>query len=212
MSTPNPISKHLQVAAPAEMMQRDSPLLQGLTAAGFAIDNGPDGSGLWMKYLSQGGGYYIDVGALQLIADKRIMINQGQEIKDIKARSIVLEDDPELEADEIVFATGYQNMRETARKVFRDELAERVNLFGGFDDEGETRGMWRRSGPPGFSFFGGVWRFVGFNRGCWLCRLRLLRLDSRKLDMSLLLLCDDVCSRRKSIEIYWDLLQLVYQR
>ena len=49
----------------------------------------------------------------------------------------------------------------------------------------------------------GIWRFVVFIRGCWLCRLRVLRLDSRKLDMSLSLLCDDMCSRRKSIEIYW---------
>ena len=94
-------------------------------------------------------------------------------------------------------------MRETARKVFGDELAERVNDFGGFDDDGETRGMWRRSGHSGFWFFGGIWRSVGFNRGCWLCRLRLLRLDSRKLDISLSLLCDDMFLRRKSIEIYW---------
>ena len=103
-----------------------------------------------MNYPNRGGSYYIDVGASQLIADKKIMIKQGQEIKVIKARSIVLEDDWELEADEIVFATRYQNMREAARKVFGDELAEMANDFWGFDDEGETRGIWRRSGHPGF--------------------------------------------------------------
>ena len=87
-----------------------------------------------------------------------------------------------------------------------------MNDFWGFDDEGETRGMWRRSGHPGFWFFGGIWRFVDFIRGCWLCRLRLLRLDSRKLDMNLLLLCDDMCSRRKSIEIYWGTFYSWYTR
>lgn len=155
MSVPNPIAKRLQIAATKEMMHRDGALLRGLSDAGFAIDSGPDGSGLFMKYLSRGGGYYIDVGTSRLIADKKIKIKQGQEIKNIKAHSIIMKDDTELEADEIVFATGYQNMRETARKVFGNELADRVHDVWGFDDEGETRGMWRRSGHPGFWFFGG---------------------------------------------------------
>ncbi len=137
------------------MTRRDGTLLQALAAAGFAVDSGPDCSGLYQKYLSRGGGYYIDVGTSQLIADKKIKIKQGHTVKCVKAHSLVLADDSELEADEIVFATGYQNMRETARKIFGDELAERVKDVWGFDDEGETRGMWRRSGHPGFWFFGG---------------------------------------------------------
>jgi len=155
MSIPNPIAKRLQIAATNEMMRRDGTLLRGLAAAGFALDSGPDGSGLFMKYLSRGGGYYIDVGASQLIEDEKIKIKQGQEVKTIKAHSLVLVDDSEIEADEIVFATGYQNMRETARKVFGNELAEMVHDVWGFDDEGETRGIWRRSGHAGFWFFGG---------------------------------------------------------
>ena len=71
MSVPNPIVKRLQITAWDEMMRRDGPLLKGLAAAGFALDSGPDGSGLWMKYLHRGGGFYIDVGASQLIADKK---------------------------------------------------------------------------------------------------------------------------------------------
>ncbi|KAL2039860.1 hypothetical protein N7G274_007261 [Stereocaulon virgatum] len=178
MSVPNPIAKRLQIAATNEMMQRDSPLLHGLTAAGFAVDSGPDGSGLWIKYLSRGGGYYIDVGASQLIADKKIKIKQGREVKAIKAHSILLEDDSELEADEIVFATGYQDMRETARKVFGNELAERVHDVWGFDNEGETRGMWRRSGHPGFWFFGG---------NLALCRFysRLLALQIKAIEVGI---------------------------
>ena len=78
MSISNPVAKHLHIANTHEMMRRDSALLRGLTAAGFAIDSGPDGSGLMMKYLSRGGGYYIDTGASQLIADKKIQIKQGQ--------------------------------------------------------------------------------------------------------------------------------------
>ena len=155
MSIPNPIAKRLHTDATREMIRRDSSLLKGLADAGFAVDSGPDGSGLFMKYLSRGGGYYIDVGTSQLIADRKIKIKQGHGVKAVKPHSIVLGDDTELEADEVVFATGYQNMRETARKVFGDELADRVHDVWGFDEEGETRGMWRSSGHPGFWFFGG---------------------------------------------------------
>lgn len=178
MSISNPVAKCLQIATTTEIMRRDSTLLQGLSAAGFAIDSGPDGSGLMMKYLSRGGGYYIDTGASQLIADKKIKIKQGHEIKAIKAHSLVLADGSELEADEIVFATGYQNMRETAREIFGNELADRVHDVWGFDDEGETRGMWRRSGHPGFWFFGG---------NLALCRFysRLLALQIKAIEVGL---------------------------
>lgn len=178
MSIPNPILKYLHIQATNEIMQRDRSLLQGLTAAGFAIDSGPDGSGLMMKYLTRGGGYYIDVGTSQLIADKKIKVKQGHEIKAVTAHGLVLADDSELEADEIVFATGYQNMRATARKLFGNELADRVHDVWGFDDQGETRGMWRRSGHPGFWFFGG---------NLALCRFysRLLALQIRSIEAGL---------------------------
>ncbi|KAL8648815.1 MAG: hypothetical protein Q9210_004770 [Variospora velana] len=74
MSIPNPVAKTLQIGATAEMMRRDSELLRGLTTAGFKIDSGPDGAGLFMKYLSRGGGYYIDIGASHLIVDGKIKV------------------------------------------------------------------------------------------------------------------------------------------
>ncbi len=37
-----------------------------------------DGSGLFMKYLRRGSGYYIDIGASQLIIDGKIKLKAGQ--------------------------------------------------------------------------------------------------------------------------------------
>lgn len=108
-------------------MQRDRELLSGLHAAGFAVDGGIDGSGLSIKYLSRGGGYYIDVGASKLIAEGKIRVKQGSGVKSVKHHSLVLDDDSELEADEIVFATGFQNMRDTARSILGDDFASRVH-------------------------------------------------------------------------------------
>ena len=179
MSIPNPVAKRMKLDTTREINKRDEVLLQGLTAAGFALDNGPDCAGLMMKYFHRGGGYYIDVGASQLIADGKIKIKQGQEIDRVNAHSITFADGATLEADEIIFATGYQNMRETARKIFGDELADRVKDVWGFDEEGETRTMWRRTGHPGFWFFGG---------NLALCRYysRLLALQIKALDVGLM--------------------------
>lgn len=70
-----------------------------------------------MKYFQRSGGYYIDVGASQLIIDGKIKIKQGQEIAEILPHGIRFGDGSELEADEIVFATGYKNMRTQARHI-----------------------------------------------------------------------------------------------
>ncbi len=111
MSIPNPILKRLHVDATKEIARRDEKLLNGLTKMGFMVDAGPDDSGLFMKYFQRGGGYYIDVGASQLIVDGKIKIKQGVEISSVNAHSVSFVDGNELPADEIVFATGYSNMR-----------------------------------------------------------------------------------------------------
>jgi hypothetical protein len=61
----------------------------------------------------------------------------------------------ELPADEIIFVTGYKNMRTQTRKIFGDELAKQVKDLWGFKEEGEIRTMWRKTGHPRFWFFGG---------------------------------------------------------
>ena len=50
---------------------------------GFMHDWGDDGSGLFMKYLRRGSGYYIDVGASELIADGRIKLRSGVQVTEI---------------------------------------------------------------------------------------------------------------------------------
>lgn len=81
-----------------------------------------------MKYFQRGGGYYIDVGCSQLIIDGKIKIKQGQEIEEVKPHTLLFADGTEIPADEIIFATGYENMRGTAGKIFGEELAERVSV------------------------------------------------------------------------------------
>ena len=84
------------------------------------LDFGEDGSGLFMKYLRRGSGYYIDVGASELIADGKIKLKSGVAIERIKPALVVLDDGTELPADLIVYATGYGSMNGW---VAQDDLA-----------------------------------------------------------------------------------------
>lgn len=152
---PTPVLKAIQVKVGERQAECDKDLLQGLDRAGFKVDRGPDGAGLFFKYFQRGGGYYINVGASELIAEGKIKIKQGQEIDEILPRGIRFADGSELEADEIVFATGYQNMRTQTRIMFGDEVADKVGDVWGFNEEGEMRTIWQRSGHPGFWFHGG---------------------------------------------------------
>jgi cation diffusion facilitator CzcD-associated flavoprotein CzcO len=141
-----------QTAAIAEM---DEPLLAGLASAGFKLDMGDDGGGLMAKALRRGGGYYIDVGCSGLIADGKIKVRQGSGIERFTETGITFQDGSTLDADVIVLATGFSNMRETARRLFGDELAGRVTPVWDLDEEGEINTLWRNSGHPGFWFMGG---------------------------------------------------------
>jgi len=154
-SWPSEIFKSVQFDLATLQRNLDADLLSGLSRAGFQLDGGPDSAGLFMKYLQRGGGYYIDVGTSQLIIDGKIQVKQGQEVTAILPHGVRFADGTEIEADEIVFATGYANMRTQARAIFGDELASRVGDIWGWDEEGEMRTIWRDSGHPGFWFHGG---------------------------------------------------------
>ncbi|RYP51896.1 hypothetical protein DL768_002864 [Monosporascus sp. mg162] len=154
-SFPSEVTKanHVDINELQEVHDRD--MLQGLNDAGFKTDRGPMKAGLWFKYLQRGGGYYIDVGTSQLIADGKVKVKHGVGVREILARAVRLEDGTELEADEIVCATGYQNMRTATEAIFGDKVAGKVQTVWGYDEEGETRTMWRRSGHPGLWLHGG---------------------------------------------------------
>ncbi|CZS88433.1 related to monooxygenase [Rhynchosporium agropyri] len=155
MGVPNAVTKKMNMSMTDIQANEDSATLSGLEKAGFRLDRGPDGSGLWIKYLQRGGGYYIDVGCSQLIIDGNIKVKSGSEISEVTTTGLLFEDGERIDADEIIFATGYLNMRTQCRKIFGYKVADRVKDVWGFDEEGEIRTLWRDSGHPGFWFMGG---------------------------------------------------------
>jgi putative flavoprotein involved in K+ transport len=147
-----------------EIARRDADLYERLERAGFLMDFGDDGSGLFMKYLRRGSGYYIDVGASDLIAEGKIKLHSGVTIEEIKQNSVVLTDGKELPADLIVYATGYGSMNGWAARLISQGVADRVGKCWGLGSatrkdpgpwEGELRNMWKPTQQPALWFHGG---------------------------------------------------------
>jgi putative flavoprotein involved in K+ transport len=154
----------LQKPVYAQIKDRDQDFYDGLEKAGFMLDWGVDDSGLFMKYLRRGSGYYIDVGASQMIIDGKIKLAAGSGVKEITEDSVVLENGQALEADLIVYATGYGNMNGWVVDLMGDEMAEKVGNCWGLGSDtpkdpgpwvGELRNMWKPTKQDGLWFHGG---------------------------------------------------------
>lgn len=133
----------------------DKDLLDRLHAVGFETDYEPDGTGFHMKYLRKGGGYYINVGCSDLIADGEIALRHARDIDRFQPDGLRFSDGSVVEADVVVLATGYDNLQEGVRRILGADVAERVGPIWGFDDHGAMRNMWMRTAQPGFWVMGG---------------------------------------------------------
>ncbi|MER9584474.1 NAD(P)/FAD-dependent oxidoreductase [Mesorhizobium sp. M0276] len=143
---------------------RDATFYARLRAAGFAIDFGDDETGLLMKAYRTGSGYYIDVGASDLIIDGKIGIRSGVAIRSLTQDGILFEDGTELAADAIIACTGYQSMNETVAQIVSREVADKVGPCWGLGSgvkgdpgpwQGELRNMWKPTAQEALWFHGG---------------------------------------------------------
>ena len=147
-----------------QIRREDADFYARLTAAGFKLTFGEDETGIGPMYLRRGSGYYIDVGASELIADGRIKLKSGVEVTRLTADSVVLNDGSELKADLVVYATGYGSMNQWAGELISPEVADRVGRCWGLGSdtakdpgpwEGELRNMWKPTAQENLWFHGG---------------------------------------------------------
>jgi putative flavoprotein involved in K+ transport len=162
-SIPYRIMHEFQKPIYDRIRELDAEFYAGLERAGFMLDWGDDDSGLFMKYLRRGSGYYIDVGASQLVIDGKIKLKAGQ-VERLTETGVVLSDGSELPADLVVYATGYGSMNGWAAELIGQETADRVGKCWGLGSgttkdpgpwEGEQRNMWKPTKQEGLWFHGG---------------------------------------------------------
>ena len=162
-SLPYRILHEFQIPVYDAIRERDKDFYDRLAAAGFELDYGEDDSGLFMKYLRRGSGYYIDVGASDLIADGTIKLAHGQ-VDHLTEDTVVLADGTELPADVVVYATGYGSMNGWAADLIGQDVADKVGKVWGLGSdtlkdpgpwEGEQRNMWKPTQQENLWFHGG---------------------------------------------------------
>jgi cation diffusion facilitator CzcD-associated flavoprotein CzcO len=155
VAVPYPVLRQGYQLLTQELAEQDAGLLDGLRRVGFRLDFGADNTGFQMKYLRHGGGYYLNVGCSQLLADGRITLLQQGDISRFVQEGALLADGRVHRADVVILATGYLGQQEVVQRLLGDAVAAEVGPVWGYDDEGELRNMWRRTAQPGLWFTAG---------------------------------------------------------
>src|SRR5216683_2723104 len=163
-SLPYRILHMVQIPVYNAIRERDADFYARLEKAGFMLDFGEDDSGLFMKYLRRGSGYYIDVGASELVANGDIKLESGVDVVQLTENAVVLSNGKTLPADLVVYATGYGSMNGWAADLISPEVAAKVGKCWGLGSgttkdpepwEGELRNMWKPTQQEALWFHGG---------------------------------------------------------
>jgi putative flavoprotein involved in K+ transport len=159
---PLSLAKKSHVMLTEQSKKLDRELLDGLTRRGFKLDFGDGGTGWSFKYLTRGGGYYFNVGCSDLIVSGEIGLAQFSDIEGFVAEGARMKSGETIAADLVVLATGYKRQEELVKKLFGNDVAERIGPIWGFGEDQEMRNMFRRTAQPG------LWLIAG---GLAQCRI-----------------------------------------
>ena len=163
-ATPFALQPPIQRALTGKIRERDAEFYKKLAATGFLIDFGEDETGLMMKAFRTGSGYYLDVGASQLIIDGEIGIKAGVEIERVSETAIHFADGSAIEADVIIQSTGFHSMHEVVAGIVSRDVADRIGTCWGLGSgtrndpgpwHGELRNMYKPVAHENMWFQGG---------------------------------------------------------
>ncbi|CCL99946.1 uncharacterized protein FIBRA_01971 [Fibroporia radiculosa] len=147
-SMPIALQKETSKRLTAAIAAADKDLLQGLQKAGFKYNMGIDGSGLFHLVYLRGGGYYLDVGACQKIIDGEIKLKNDSQIERFTKTGLRFTNGSELDADVVLFATGFEKADSVLERLVGPEVASKMSPLWNLTPEGELRGVWRWLGVP----------------------------------------------------------------
>ena len=97
------------------------------------------------------------------MADGKVKLAKGQ-ITELTEKEVVLDDGTRLEADLVVWATGYRSMNGLAADIIGQDVADKVGKVWGLGSdttkdpgpwEGEQRNMWKPTQQDNLWFHGG---------------------------------------------------------
>jgi putative flavoprotein involved in K+ transport len=168
LSTPYKLLIKDGIVKTKEAIEEDKEFYDKLKTSGFLFDFGHEDSGCIIKYLRDGVGYYYNTGASDLIIDGSIKVQSDCEIVEINQESITLSNGNQLQADVIIFATGYSNMSQLVAELISPEVAKKIGKVWGLGSgtkkdpgpwDGELRNMWKPTKQQGLWINGASLQF-----------------------------------------------------
>jgi putative flavoprotein involved in K+ transport len=163
-ATPFALQPPAQRALYEKIRARDADFYKRLKASGFLLDFGEDETGLMMKAYRTGSGYYVDVGASQLIIDGQIKVKAGVPIETLTQTGIRFADGSEIAVDAIIQSTGFQSMHEVVAAIVSREVGDAIGTCWGLGSgtrhdpgpwHGELRNMYKPVAQENLWFQGG---------------------------------------------------------
>lgn len=133
-------------------------LFKQLERKGFRVKLTSD---MMKEIRERSGGHYLDVGCCQKIIDGSITV-KGGEIECYTPTGLKFTDGSTLDADVIVWATGFQtNIRQVAEKIVGPKVGALLEDYPRWNEEGEIPGFYRpqkrKFSDPFRSVASGLW-------------------------------------------------------
>ncbi|KAK0383797.1 hypothetical protein NLU13_9708 [Sarocladium strictum] len=160
LSLPSPVDGALAKGLFAMMASQEPDRYKPLADAGFPVLTAMDPQcALMSNLIEKCGKHYMDIGATQLIAEKKVGLKALVEPKAFTKTGLEFSDGTTLDADAVIWCTGFadKNVKKVAADILGGEnvqvgdgqlgpkqLAPGLDATWGIDSEGEIRGMWKR--------------------------------------------------------------------
>ncbi|KAK4172919.1 hypothetical protein QBC36DRAFT_336900 [Triangularia setosa] len=176
MTFPTWVDCHMAHGLLAMLAAQEPERYKKVIEAGLpVIDSAHPDACLMHNLLERGGGHYVDIGGMEVIAEGKVDVIAGAEPISYTETGLRFADGRTVDADAIVWCTGFadKNARDTVFEILGGEnvpdgdegdshllgpkdIASRLDATFGVDGEGEIRGLWKRQrGIDNFWFMGG---------------------------------------------------------
>lgn len=144
ISPPTAVTRLMAMRAISKMASEEPERFDSLERRGFKVDRDMD---LYQCLYERFGGHYLDVGVSTKISQGLIKMKSDSALTGFTESGLVFADGSTLDADVVVFATGFEgNMRLAARDLVDEDVADKLEDWWGVDEEGELRGAWKPIG------------------------------------------------------------------
>ena len=114
-----------------KLRELDADLLKRLGKAVFLVDFAATNT---CHYTATGSGTYLEVGASEMIAAGQIKIKPGT-VKALSESAVITDDGAQLNADVVVFATGYAPLVQLIEEICGKTIVERLGTIWGLGSE-----------------------------------------------------------------------------